>query len=155
MQLIFEDMTKPLQSPADRMIIICRYDQAIVITRSPYAALIAEFHRQNQTGQYYESGHTEWANESLFYTKGRLTLLFYFSMLSIMFSAFLVFLNTPHNIFSDVLYLKYIYTSLYIDLRLQHNIMLIYSIANSLNGILYFYIIYINNIYLCYFYLYY
>ena len=72
---LFADMTKPLQSHAACTIINCRYDQAIVITRSPYDALIAEFHRQNQKLQYYESGHTEWANETLFYTKGRFSIV--------------------------------------------------------------------------------
>ena len=77
--ILFADMTKPLAVITHNVYdTICRYDQAIVIIRSPYDALIAEFHRKNQTGQYYESGHLEWADEALFYTEGRSTLLFAF-----------------------------------------------------------------------------
>ena len=45
------------------------YDQAIVIIRNPYHALVAEFHRQNcKRDKFPNSGHTGLAAKRLFYT---------------------------------------------------------------------------------------
>ena len=45
------------------------YDQAIVIIRNPYHALIAEFHRRHsRNDKYPDSGHTGLAAQRLFYT---------------------------------------------------------------------------------------